>query len=115
MAGVEAPGDASMSTALELLTEFTGLQGARSAAYAQLERGFALFLGGDAEQKDYVTLANSARDSFVLISQQIQAVELGLLSDDVHRPDLAAFVRKVQELERDKLTKTIELQVASVH
>ncbi|XJO78163.1 hypothetical protein BDV3_002646 [Batrachochytrium dendrobatidis] len=60
---------------LSCLLDFTRLQGDRAQVYSGLERGFDLFISGQASRQDFVVLANSARDSFVLISKQARLLE----------------------------------------
>ncbi|XJO78164.1 hypothetical protein BDV3_002646 [Batrachochytrium dendrobatidis] len=95
---------------LSCLLDFTRLQGDRAQVYSGLERGFDLFISGQASRQDFVVLANSARDSFVLISKQIQQVEL-ILKSEYNQHAIADIIRQIQKLEQFKLTKTVERQI----
>ncbi|KAH9252503.1 hypothetical protein BASA81_009546 [Batrachochytrium salamandrivorans] len=96
---------------LPQLLDFTRLQGDRSQIYSKLERGFDLFISGHASRDDFITLTNSAKDSFVLISKRIQEIEASLKSDQLPQNDAVAIIRQIQSLEQTKLAKTVQRQM----
>ncbi|KAF8061303.1 yqkD [Scenedesmus sp. PABB004] len=95
--------------ALALLQEFQAVQAARAEAYSRFAGGFRDFLGHGQEGR-YKQLMAAVTPAFAAASQQVIHIEGCLRSDAVGRPDLAALLRRVQELERDKLRLTLSWQ-----
>ncbi|OAJ44068.1 hypothetical protein BDEG_27349 [Batrachochytrium dendrobatidis JEL423] len=79
---------------LSCLLDFTRLQGDRAQVYSGLERGFDLFISGQASRQDFV----------------IQQVEL-ILKSEYNQHAIADIIRQIQKLEQFKLTKTVERQI----
>ena len=93
-----------------LLRVFFERQEARVAVYRRFEDGFKLFLQV-AEANGYEGLVASTTASFSAISAEVNRVEAELRERDGAAASLAATLRSIQQLEKEKLQITAQLQI----
>ena len=82
----------------------------RVRVYRRFEQGFAQFLEV-AEAEGYDALVADATAAFAQVSAGVNAVEAALLASGADGAAFAALVRRLQELEREKLTATAQEQI----
>jgi hypothetical protein len=82
----------------------------RVRVYRRFEQGFAQFLEV-AEAEGYDALVADATAAFAQVSAGVNAVEAALLARGADGAAFAALVRRLQELEREKLTATAQEQI----
>ena len=106
----DLPEDLSQLAVGALLRLFLDHQESRVAVYRRFEDGFNLFLQV-AEAKGYEALVASTTASFSAVSAQVNRVEAELRRRGGEALPLATLLRSVQQLEKDKLQVTAQLQI----
>lgn len=91
-----------------LLQQFRTVQQLRAQTYSQFSEGFSAFLT-DRNGAKFQALLSKLTAEFQNCSATVRLLE-GALTQ-ASRPDLAAVLRSIQELERRKLQLTLNLQV----
>ena len=109
-ADAEIPNELALLGVGGLLRVFLEQQEARVAVYRRFEDGFMLFLQV-AEANGYEALVSSTTANFAAISASVNRVEAELKSRGAAGSTLAATLRGVQLLEKDKLQSTAQLQI----
>ncbi|RUP45974.1 DNA repair REX1-B-domain-containing protein, partial [Jimgerdemannia flammicorona] len=84
------------------MKELLSHQSTRVALYKEFDDAYKDFLADRCTPESYQSICQIVTDGFQEVSLQIQAVERAL-RDDLGREDLGREVRKLQELEREKL------------
>lgn len=92
-----------------LLQQFRAVQQLRAQLYSQFSEGFIAFLKSRDGHK-YRSLLAKLTAEFQNCSATVRLLESALMQ--ASRPDLAAVLRSIQELERQKLQLTLQLQVS---
>ena len=98
------------STVGEMLRLFLEQQEERVSVYRKFEEGFQLFLRV-AEAQGYQGLVTHTTAAFAEISKRVNSIEAELRTRGAVAEPLAATVRTVQELEREKLQITAQLHI----
>ncbi|XP_052690323.1 required for excision 1-B domain-containing protein-like [Crassostrea angulata] len=99
--------------AKDLLKRFHILQGERVETYALFEEGFQAYLNGAPNYNFpmYRQLVHEITQTFTKISQDIILITKQL-EDDHSLTTIATIVTGIQNNEKDKLEKTVKLQLA---
>lgn len=97
-----------------LLREFYSLQEERVKVYHDMEKGHQDYLQTAPNYNfvAYRTVVHSCTEDFNRISNRIIEIEKSLKGEEVGKPNLASFIRNVQDGEKEKLELTADLQLA---
>ncbi|KAI8336236.1 DNA repair REX1-B-domain-containing protein [Chlamydoabsidia padenii] len=101
------------SGVLSLLKSLTRSQETRIALYQEFDDAYQDYLNDKCPPEQYYSICKIVTEGFQEVSMEIQVVEKDL-SETHGRSDLSNLIRRLQQAEKDKLTKTAQLQIYTI-